>query len=396
MAKRKTLVTPDPAFMTRLFNRFAEAASRPEVAPFGAAGPSPALMPVKSLNAILRGIVSRHPRQIFTYDAPPGLPLMRGQIARRSLSWGCKGKLPVEEIVSTNGTMEAINLALLAAFRPGDRIAVESPVYYGILQAVEAMGMQAVEIDTDPEHGMNPGALESALQKKKLRGAVIVSNYSNPLGSCIPTANKKRIVELLAARNLPLIEDDIYGDLSHPDESRPVVAKSFDRKGLVLLCGSVSKTLAPGYRIGWLAAGRYAERVRELKFAMSIGNCTVTQMAVAEFLARDLYDPHLARIRRLYAAQVARVREAVTAEFPAGTRLSRPRGGFLLWVELPPGVDSLKLLDRALRKNISLMPGPFFSPTRRHANCIRLSCGNPFDARFEKAVVTLGKLLRQG
>ncbi len=380
--------------MIRLFNRFAEAANRPEVVPFGAAGPSPLLMPVKSLNAILAEVIRTEPRKIFTYDAPPGLPLMRAQIARRSLSWGCKSKLPVEEIISTNGTMEAVNLALLAAFRPGDAIAVESPVYYGILQAIDALGMKAIEIDTDPVDGMNPDALESALKKKMVKGAIIVSNFNNPLGSCIPAENKKQIVQMLAERNLPLIEDDIYGDLNHSG-ARPVVAKSFDRKGLVLLCGSISKTLAPGYRIGWVAAGRYAERVRELKFIMSIGNCTPTQMAVAEFLRRGLYESHVQKIRRLYATQVAQIRDDVLDSFPAGTQVSRPKGGFLLWVELPGKINALRLLEKSLDKNISLMPGPYFSPTRKFGNFIRLSCGNPFEPRFQKAIKTLGKLLRR-
>lgn len=383
----------DTKYLTRLFNRFADAANRSEVVPFGAAGPSPLLMPVKKLNAILTEVIRKQPHKIFTYDAPPGLPLMREQIARRSLSWGLESKLPVEEIISTNGTMEAVNLALLAALRPGDTVAVESPVYYGILQAIEALGMKAVEIDTDPVEGMKPESLENALKKKKVKGAVIVSNFNNPLGSCIPTQKKKQIVELLATRNLPLIEDDIYGDLNHSGP-RPIVAKSFDRKGLVLLCGSISKTLAPGYRIGWVAAGRYAERVRELKFVMSIGNCTPTQMAVAEFLQRGLYEPHIKKIRRLYAAQVARVRAAVLEAFPASTKISRPKGGFLLWVELPGKVNALHLLEKSLDHNISLMPGPYFSPTRKFGNFIRLSCGNPFDKRFEKALGTLGKLLR--
>ncbi|MDZ4741915.1 MAG: PLP-dependent aminotransferase family protein [Verrucomicrobiota bacterium] len=382
-----------PVYLTRLFNRFADASNRPEVVPFGAAGPSPLLMPTKQLNAILSEVIRKEPLKIFTYDAPPGLLLMREQIAQRSLTWGCRSKLPVEEIVSANGTMEAVNLSLLAAFRPGDSIAVESPVYYGILQAIAALGMKAVEIETDPVEGMNPESLEAALKKKKVRGAVIVSNFNNPLGSCIPRDKKKQIVQMLAARNLPLIEDDIYGDLNHSGQ-RPVVAKSFDRKGLVLLCGSISKTLAPGYRIGWVAAGRYAERIRELKFVMSIGNCTPTQMAVAEFLRRDLYDAHLRKIRSLYAAQVARVREAVLSEFPNGTKISLPQGGFLLWVELPGKVNALKLLEKALDQNISLMPGPYFSPTRKFGNFLRLSCGNPFDTRFQKAIGALGKLLR--
>ncbi|MBI1864724.1 MAG: PLP-dependent aminotransferase family protein [Nitrospirae bacterium] len=281
-----------------LIMRVLKSVRDPEMVQFGAAVPSP-----------------RHPRQSTAYDMPPGNEALRIQVARRMIEAGCT--LGPHDLVTTCGAQEALNLCLKAVAKPGDTIAIESPTFYGILQAIEVLGLRALPIPTHPREGVNIEALRFAVEQKRVRACLFVTNYSNPLGSCTSDANKRRLVQTLAERDVPLIEDDIYGDL-HFGPERPKVAKAFDRKGLVLLCSSFSKTLAPGYRVGWIAPGRFKERVEYLKFVSNIATPSLPQMAVAEFLSNGGYDRHLRRIRKVYADQVARTTRAISRYFPEG------------------------------------------------------------------------------
>jgi DNA-binding transcriptional MocR family regulator len=270
-------------------------------------------------------------------------------------------------------------------------VAVETPTYFGVLQAIEDLGLRAVEIPSRPREGMDLDALESSLKLSPVKAVVAMPTVSNPLGCTMSDADKERLVKLLARRDLPLIEDDVYGELSF-DGTRPRPAKAWDDGGRVLLCGSISKTLAPGYRVGWLSAGRYTEVVRRLKFSSTVANPTLPQLAVAEFLASGGYDRHLRRLRAQLYAQVDRTGEAIAATFPSGTRVSAPSGGFVLWLELPAQVDAYALQARALEKKVAIAPGPIFSARGRYKNCIRLSCGLPWSPRVENALAVVGEL----
>jgi DNA-binding transcriptional MocR family regulator len=168
--------------------------------------------------------------------------------------------------------------------------------------------------------------------------------------------------------------------------------RAFDHDGRVLLCGSVSKTIAPGYRVGWVAPGRYGETIERLKFAQSLANPTLPQMAIAEFLASGGYDRHLRRLRALLAGQIERYRDAIAAAFPDGTRISAPRGGFVLWVEMPAGIDALAVQARALDHGIAVAPGPIFSPRNRFTSFVRISCGLPMSPRVEAAIRRVGDI----
>lgn len=372
-----------------LVSRVRKAARNPDIVPLGAAIPSPDLLPTKSLNRVLAWVARRWAALGVAYDFPPGSEMLRRQVARRSLDSGCS--LSMDEIVTTSGAMEAVNMCLRAVARPGDTIAIESPTYYGVLQAIEGLGMKALEIPTHPRDGISLEALESAIKKKQVKACVLIPNFNNPLGSCMPEANKKQLVEMLARREIPLIEDDIYGDLCF-GPTRPKTAKAYDKEGLVLLCSSFSKTLAPGYRVGWTAPGRFNVQVERLKFMTSLATATLPQMAVAEFLQNGGYDHHLRKIRKAFATQMQRVTLAIGQYFPAGTRVTRPTGGFVLWVELPKSINALDLHRRALGENISVAPGPIFSAKQKYQNFVRLSCGQPWSEKLERALITLGRL----
>jgi DNA-binding transcriptional MocR family regulator len=275
----------------------------------------------------------------------------------------------------------------------GDAIVVESPAYYGALQLIESLGMRALEVPANPGTGIDLGLLEAALRQPRVKACLLVTSFSNPLGALMPDEAKRELVRMLARREIPLIEDDIYGDL-HFDGARPRPARAFDRNGLVMLCGSFSKTLAPGYRVGYVVPGRFRDQVERLKFAQTVATPTLPQMAIADFLENGGYERHLRRLRRSLAEQVARVSESIAMHFPAGTRISRPRGGFLLWVEMPHGKSALELHDRALARGVSVAPGPIFSAKQRFASCVRVSCGFPWSATIERGIRTLGEIAR--
>ena len=303
---------------------------------------------------------------------------------------GCR--VSPDEIIVTSGCQEALVLALRATTSPGDVVAIESPSFYGLLQAIESLGLKALEIPTDPVTGISLEALELALEKWPVGACVLTANFSNPLGGCMPDEKKRALVSLLAACGIPLVEDDIYGDLGF-EGRRPAALAAFDaRHEGVIYCASFSKTLSPGLRLGWIVPGRWREKVEYLKYVNSLAAPTLSQHAVAEFLRHGGYDRHLRQVRRAYAGQVGRMIEAVGRYFPEGTRVTQPRGGFVIWLALPEQTDALALCREAMARRISIAPGPIFSASGKYRNCIRLNCAQPWDDRLESALETLGGL----
>ena len=367
------------------------AAADPTNVAFGAGCASPDLFPNQRLNAIIRRIVRDEPLHSAQYAFSPGVEELRRQIARRAPDAGYE--IAPEEIVVTSGALEGINLSLRAVVRPGDVVAVESPVYFGILQSVASLNLQVIEITTDPRSGMDLDELESVVQKYRVKACVAMPNCHNPLGYVLPDSYKRALARLAERRGFAIVEDDIYGDLSFADV-RARAIKSFDRSGRVLLCSSISKVLAPGYRVGWVMAGRYRATVERLKLLTSIGACNLTQRVVASFLQSGGYDRHVKSLRRMLAKQGEAVRGAIAQYFPEGTRVSRPAGGYMVWVELPPDVDAVDLYRRALEQRISIVPGPVFSASGLYRNCIRLNCGMAWTSRHDHALLTLGRICR--
>lgn len=365
------------------------AARDPRLVPLGAGAPAPPLLPVRALARAMSAVARRARAGGVEYEMPPGLLELRRAVAQRMVSYGCE--VGPDDLVITNGATEAIHLALLAVTSPGDTIAVETPAFFGTLLTIESLGLRVVEVPSLPGTGLDVSALEQALSRERLTAVVAVPNIGNPLGGLMPDEEKARLVRLLAAHRVPLIEDDVYGDLAF-GERRPRPAKAWDRDGRVILCGSFSKSLAPGFRVGFVAAGRYHDAVERLKFATNVATPTLTQRAVATFLRSGSYDRHLRSIRARLDEIVIRTTAAVTNRFPAGTRVSRPRGGCFLWVELPPENDALELHARALRAGVAIVPGHVFSATHTHRSCIRLACCEPWSARTAGAIATIGAL----
>jgi len=383
-SSRPTLVTGQ-----RLVLRMVQASLQPDIINLGTALPVASLLPEKQLQKAICAEARQSSEWIGRYALPPGRIELRRQIAKRMAENGCHAT--PDDIVITNGCQEAFTLALRAVAKAGDIIVIESPSYYGMLQVVESLGMKALEVPTDSKEGISIPALKLALEKWPVKACALVTNFSNPLGYCMPDKKKKALVNLLANYDVPLIEDDIYGDLGFGKE-RPHPAKSFDKAGIVLYCSSFSKTIAPSLRLGWIDPGRYREDVSYLKYIANQATPTLSQLAVARFLEGGGYDRYLRRTRDEYKRLVRHMIQSVSKYFPKGSKVTQPDGGFTIWIELPNEVDSLQMFEEALTQKICIAPGPLFSASQKYQHFIRLSCPYRWNERIELAMVALGKI----
>jgi DNA-binding transcriptional MocR family regulator len=362
----------------------------PQEPTLGAAVQGPELMPIAAINRQLTQALRYQPAACHSYDAPPGSPALRRVVAQRSAETGVA--VGPDEIVVTSGAKEAVYLSIRAVTRPGDTVAVESPTYYALLEVVASLGLKVVEIASDPERGIDLDDLARALAAQPVAAVALVSNFSNPTGACMTDEAKQRLVEILDAHDVPLVEDDVYGDLAF-DGRRPRPIKSFDRRGTVLYCSSFSKTLSPGLRVGWAIPGRHQNDLELLKLVVNQATAVAPQLAVAGFVETGGFDRHLRRVRRMYHEQMDRTIEAVVRHFPDATRMTHPRGGHVLWVQLPDGADSLALYDEAGRHGIRVAPGPLFSPSLAYRDFVRLNTGFPWSPATDRKIATLGRLV---
>jgi DNA-binding transcriptional MocR family regulator len=362
----------------------------PDLVPLGVALPDPRILPEARMAREMSAAAKQLRRQYSSYDIPPGCPALRGELARRSLEWGCA--LAPDDFILTIGCTEALSLALRAVCEPGDTVVVESPTYFGLATVLQELRLKALPIPVDAVRGLDLDVLEQALRKTRVAACALIPTFHNPVGSCMSDEDKRRLCRMLARDEIPLIEDDIYGDLQHSG-SRPRCLRAFDEN--VILCSSFSKTLAPGLRLGYVAPARWKERILRLKQMTTLANPGLPSFALAAYLREGGYERYLRRVRTIYRQQVNQMRELLVHAMPEGIALSKPQGGFVLWCELPPPLDALALSRRAQQEGISIAPGPLFSPRGEFANFMRINCGYQIDARIENAVMTLGKLAKE-
>ncbi|AIE83830.1 PLP-dependent aminotransferase family protein [Fimbriimonas ginsengisoli] len=371
------------------------AMGREDVVQLGFALPDPDLLPHERLARLTSRVAREHPEASYGYGPVSGHRALREQIAQRTFVAGAA--VSPDEMVITSGCQEALSLALQSAVPRGGVVAVESPCHAGILQAIYQSGLRSLEIATSTRDGICIEALEEAALNgiaagDPILGCVVSPNFQNPLGFLMSDADKQRLVDLSRRYGMTLIEDDIYGDLGYEVE-RPRVLRSFEGGEDVLLCSSFSKTLAPGYRIGWCIAGRRHADLRRLKYGLNVSAPSLPQLVIAEFLSNGGYDQYLRRARKAYAASVHRMGDAIARVFPAGTRMTQPQGSFVLWVELPSGADATRLYGEALSRGILLAPGRLFSAQDGYGSCVRLTASQ-WSSKVDEAVTALGKMLR--
>ncbi|HAT1576678.1 TPA: PLP-dependent aminotransferase family protein [Raoultella ornithinolytica] len=384
-----SLPVPVPVTMSAIARSlFGSAEAR--LVPLGAALPDPAWLPLDTLQRALQTAGRRLDARGQSYSLPPGRADLRRKIAVRAAQWGAL--FGADDLIITAGATQALRLALRAVCQPGDAVAIEQPAYFGTLLLLEDLGLKALQIPTDPVEGLLLAPLEEALQRHRPAAVLASPTVQNPLGASMPVARKRDLVALLAGMGIPLIEDDVYGDLAG-DAQRPPACKAFDRCGNVIYCSSLSKTLAPGWRIGWIAAGRYHSTVLQARMAGEWAGAPLIEAAASEILASGDYDRHLRQLKLRIAQGMQAIIAQVETSFPPGTRVVAPEAGFLIWVKLPSKIDALEVHRRALALGIGVSPGPLFSPGAAELqNFLRLNGANEPTRHLLKAVEQLGRL----
>lgn len=316
---------------------------------------------------------------------------LKTQIAKRSISWG--GNLQADDIITTGGSIDSISFCLLALTKRGDTIVVESPVYFGVLRLAQSLGLHVIELPTHPVTGIEVDSLKNVIEKKKVRLCVLISNFSNPMGCCMPDDNKKEVVRLMEKHNIPLIEDDLYADL-YFGKHRPTSCKTYDESGIVLWCGSFSKTLVSGYRVGWIAPGKFKDRVEKTKLFHSMYSSTITHEAIGHFLEAGRYEDHLRKTRQILHRNSLQFLRCINTYFPDDTKVTRPEGGMNVWLELGKRKDALEIYNKAISNKISITPGRMYTLQNQYNNCFKLSYGMHWNEKTEDALMLLGKLIQ--
>jgi DNA-binding transcriptional MocR family regulator len=383
----RVVAAPLPVGISALVAEVLSQVGSHKLVPLGVSTIDPALLPMPRLNRAIRRVLARSPLHSATYTDLSGAAALRRQIARRALALGTAAD--ADEVIVTAGGLDALNLALRAVASPGDVVAVESPTYFGVLQAVEAVGLRALEIPADSHTGIDLNLLEQALKRHHVKAVLVMTTCHNPLGTVMSDDAKKELVGLTARYNVALVEDGAYAELAY-DAGHRRPAKAFDQRGLVVYCGSFSKVLAPGLRIGWIEAGRFTERIRAYKGITSLMTSSLPQLALAELLESRYFDRHIKRLRLRVAEQTRRYAQAVRDALPSGTRMTAPAGGNLLWVQLP-GADGTQVYRRLLQQGVGIFPGEIFSLRGKHRSFLRVSCGASWSPAIERAIDLLGR-----
>lgn len=355
----------------------------------GVANPVAALPPTKALARAMRRATNLAGDQALNYGPMQGFEPLRRQLAFHYLEQSTQ--VDPQQITITNGAQEAIDIALQIIAKPGDVIAVESPCHFGLLELIENLGMLALELPLCADTGVDIEDIRQAINEHQIKGVLLSGTIANPLGCRLHNDKKKAIVALLEEHEIPLIEDDVWGDLCF-NEKRSIPAQAFSQKGLVLTCNSFSKTIAPSYRIGWLLTPKYAARARQFKRAKSSAAPLLNQWCLHEFMQSGEYQRYLNQLRQHLLLNRDRMRALVQQHFPWGVRISHPQGGCILWLELPSPLLGDQVFQAAQQHDISLCPGSLFSPSNRYQHCIRLSYGLPWSDRLAQGIQTLGAI----
>ncbi|EQC48502.1 transcriptional regulator, GntR family [Bacteriovorax sp. BSW11_IV] len=375
-----------------LVYRMISAASDKKMHNFGAATIDPEFLPNTMLNKALKQVIKENPTHSALYNFAPGNSFYRKAVQKKLSS--LKIKAPLENIIATSGAMEAIVLSLKVLTKPGDTILIETPSYYGTLLAIQNLDLKILEVPTHPIHGIDLEILEKIISTNtNIKAALFISNFNNPMGSYICDKNKINIAKTFRENNIAIIEDDIYGDLTFNDK-RPLTFKSFDDDN-VIYCSSVSKTLSPGLRVGFMVVPtKFKEEVERHQFISNIGTNALNQMVVGHLLQKKFYDNHCKKLSQILKDNIIRFQKCIQLYFPEQTQVTNPEGGFFLWVKLPVEVDSTDLYNELIKKNIVISPGIMFSASDDYRNYIRLCTGMKWTDAVEKDLRIIGEHIK--
>ncbi len=382
---------PVPVRLSAIRTQTASNIDPSDIVQLGPAVVGPALLPMNRLNRSIRLALSAFADNAVRYEDPRGNLRLRRQIARLVFRQGAS--CTPDDVLVTSGETEALNLSIRAIAKPGDIVAVESPGCCEILQALGTLQLRAVEIPHVLHRGIDLELLAAAAKQHSIKAILLTATCHNAFGDCASDESKSAVVAFATQHDVPIIEGDPFGELVFSG-GRPRSLKAFDKTGIVVQCSSLAHYVAPGFNLGWASAGRWQAEVERLKAFTSAAGARLPQLAMAEFLESGAFDKHVKRLRLALWQSVEASRQEILRTFPKGTRVSRPEGGFVLWVQLPETYDGLDLQREAAAVGINILPGSVFSATKEYSHCVRIACGHPFEV-IQPALRTLAKLLNR-
>ncbi|USD42234.1 PLP-dependent aminotransferase family protein [Vibrio sp. SCSIO 43135] len=371
---------------------FLKSGSNKDVVPLGSAFPDPSLFPIQTLNRNLASAGRKMSANDLVSVMPPGDDSLRRCIAQRYQQQGIS--VSPQDIVVTSGALEALNISLQSVTKPGDTVVIESPAFYGALQAIERLNLRAIEVPVSPQSGLCLETLEHVLSTEAVAACWFMANFHNPTTYTHTDTQKTKITALAEQYQVPIIEDDVYGEL-YFETSKPKPLKAFDDVGNVLLCGSFSKSLCPGYRVGWVVSDKYNEHIQRLQLMSTLSGSAPIQNGIAHFLQHDSFDSHLRKLRKTLQERRDSMLALIHSCFPAGTKVSCPTGGYFLWLELAEHINARHVYECAVEQGATVAYGKLFSTSEHHQSCLRLNYSYPLDTRAKQVIEKMADLVRK-
>jgi 2-aminoadipate transaminase len=381
-----------PADGTDAVGAILQAAADPQIISFAGGLPAPELFPVKEMKAAVDQVFDQHGQEAMQYGAAKGVTALRKVIQQH-----VKEKEDVEaelaNVLVTTGSEQVLDLVGKAFVNPGDTVLVEQPTYLCALDVFKSYGAEFAGVEMD-EDGMKMDALEEALQDHPNTKLIYtVPNFQNPTGRTMTAERRKKLAELAAKYDVYVLEDNPYGEIRFAGEHVPAV-KSFDKTGHVFYMSTFSKTLAPGFRLGWVVADEaVVNKLTVLKQSADLHTDNLVQFAVAQFFATNDVDAHVREISDLYGKRKNLMLEGIKKYFPAGVKYTDPEGGMFLWVEVPGVDDTVELFNECLKHNVAFVPGDPFFAGKPQPGAFRLNYSNMKEDQIEVGLKRLGEAL---
>lgn len=374
-----------------LIHSLLSAMKKPQIINLGAAVPDERILPRLMIQKAFQNAIANKGKELLSYEDGSGNHELRRLLAKRMALMNCP--VAPDDIVITDGCQQALYLALKKLTQPGDSVAIESPAYYGLLQILDGLQLKAVEIPTHAREGISLDALKLAFEHWPIKACIVISIGSNPQGFITSEKHQRALVDLCEEHSVPLIEDDIYGDL-HFSAQRPSVCRQFSDK--VIYCSSFSKALAAGLRVGWVASRQLAKEITSEKVTMHLASPGVTQTAVAYLLKEGKYEKHIRKQRLQIANAMRALLQSINTHFPEGIEYTHPVAGYVTWLKLPDTcqLTGTELFHQAIKQNVSIVPGILFSSSNKYENYIRLSSSGYWDDKKENAVKVLSEIIK--
>lgn len=369
-------------------------ANRPEVLSFAGGMPAPELFPVEKIKAATDAVLDEQGRIALQYSSTDGFKHFREQIAARMFAKNGI-KTDASNILVTSGSQQGLDYSARVFVNPGDVIILESPSYLGALNAFKACEPNFVSIPTD-DNGMIMEELEKVLATtERVKMIYVIPDFQNPSGRTWPLERRQKFMEIINKYEVPVVEDNPYGELRYEGESMPAL-KSMDTKGLVVFLGTFSKILAPGYRLGWVCAeGEILKKYNFMAQAAALQASTEAQLVVSKFIDMFDLDEHVATIKDCYRKRRDVMIQTMEREFPPEAKFTHPNGGLFTWIELPDYINTKEMAAQCLERNVAYVPGEGFFPDAGHNNCIRLNYSCMSEEKIEKGMKILAEVIKE-